>query len=218
MVVICVKECEANVVDIGIPEKRGKREQTKVNNRKAILNAARSIFAELGYGATTVRDIIRRTDLASGTFYNYFQSKEEVFQALMDANALEVRPRLIEIRAEATTFEDLIEGTFRVFFDYLSRDRGAFEVLRSNAGAIRVRMDTPEIVAGFDELQVDIEKAIADGLLEPVDAGYLTAAAVGIAFEVGDRMLGRDEVADVEGAVRFATSLILGGVVKLTRH
>ncbi len=203
--------------EIVTPDRRGKREQTKVNNKKAILEAARSIFAELGYGATTVRDIIRRTDLASGTFYNYFQSKEEVFQALMDANALEVRPRLIEIRAEATTFEDLIEGTFRVFFDYLARDRGAFEVLRSNAGAIRVRMDTPEIVAGFDELQIDIEKAITEGLLEPVDASYLTAAAVGIAFEVGDRMLSR-EVADVEGAVTFATSLIMGGVVKLTHH
>lgn len=199
------------------PVKRGKREQTKVNNRKAILAAARSIFAELGYGTTTVRDIIRRTDLASGTFYNYFQSKEEVFQALMDANALEVRPHLIETRANARTFEDLVEGTFRVFFDYLARDRGAFEVLRSNAGAIRVRMDTPEIVAGFDELQVDIEKAISDGLLAPVDASYLTAAAVGIAFEIGDRMLAQEE-ADVEGAVKFATSLIIGGVAELTHH
>ncbi len=201
--------------EMEVPAKRGKREQTKVNNRKAILAAARSIFAELGYGTTTVRDIIRRTDLASGTFYNYFQSKEEVFQALMDANALEVRPHLIETRANARTFEDLIEGTFRVFFDYLARDRGAFEVLRSNAGAIRVRMDTPEIVAGFDELQVDIEKAISDGLLEPVNASYLTAAAVGMAFEIGDRMLAQEE-ADVEGAVKFATSLIMGGVVKLS--
>ena len=208
---------ETPVEEIVAPVKRGKREQTKVNNRNAILAAARSIFAELGYGSTTVRDIIRRTDLASGTFYNYFQSKEEVFQALMDANALEVRPHLIETRANARTFEDLVEGTFRVFFDYLARDRGAFEVLRSNAGAIRVRMDTPEIVAGFDELQADIEKAISDGLLAPVDAGYLTAAAVGIAFEVGDRMLAREE-ADVEGAVQFATSLLIGGVVKLTNH
>lgn len=207
-----------NIDDLEAPTKgvkRGKREQTKVNNRKAILAAARSIFAELGYGTTTVRDIIRRTDLASGTFYNYFQSKEEVFQALMDTNALELRPLLVEIRANAKTFEDLIEGTFRMFFDYLARDRGAFEVLRSNSGAIRVRMDTPEIVAGFDELQADIEKAIADGLLEPVDAGYLTASAVGMAFEIGDRMLAREE-ADVEGATKFATSLIMGGVVKLT--
>ena len=60
----------------------GKREQTKQNNREAILEAAKVVFADLGYGATSVRDIIRRTGLASGTFYNYFKSKEEVFEAL----------------------------------------------------------------------------------------------------------------------------------------
>jgi AcrR family transcriptional regulator len=197
-----------------MPKIAGKRELTKVNNRKSILKAARQTFAELGYGATTVRDIIRRTELASGTFYNYFQSKEEVFQALMDANALEIRPRLRETRAQAETFEDLVEGTFRTFFEYLGRDREAFEVMRSNTGAIRVRMDTPEIVAGFDELQDDIEKAIQDGMLRGVDAGYLTAAAVGVAFEVGDRMLKRKKT-DVDGAVKFATALFIGGVSSL---
>ncbi|MDE3115692.1 MAG: helix-turn-helix transcriptional regulator, partial [Pseudomonadota bacterium] len=66
----------------------GKREQTKAQNRHIILQAAHQVFAELGYGATTVRDIIRATPLASGTFYNYFKSKEEVFQAIQDESAL----------------------------------------------------------------------------------------------------------------------------------
>ena len=65
----------------------GKREQTKVANRRAILDAAREVFAELGYESATVRDIIRRTGLASGTFYNYFRSREEVFEALADDGA-----------------------------------------------------------------------------------------------------------------------------------
>src|SRR6185436_1007303 len=54
----------------------GKREQTKVQNRQAILDAARDVFGEKGYEAATVRDIIRRTGLAAGTFYNYYRSKE----------------------------------------------------------------------------------------------------------------------------------------------
>ena len=61
-----------------------KREQTKASNRAAILAAAGDAFSELGYGATTVRDIVRRTDLASGTFYNYFPDKETVFRALVE--------------------------------------------------------------------------------------------------------------------------------------
>ena len=44
----------------------GKREQTKLANRRAILDAARQVFGELGYEAATVRDIIRRTNLSVG--------------------------------------------------------------------------------------------------------------------------------------------------------
>lgn len=188
----------------------GKRERTKTANREAILVAARDVFSKLGYGATTVRDIIRATDLASGTFYNYFKSKEEVFQAIQDENALRVRPRLRAERIRARSVEEFISGSFRTFFDYIATDRQTFAVLRRNADTMRVRMDTPEIVAGFDELRVDIVKAIADGIFPPVDADYLMAALVGVAFEVGEHMLSRDPV-DTDAAARFATALFMGG-------
>src|SRR5215475_9694271 len=94
----------------------GKREQTKAQNRQMILEAARGVFAELGYGATTVRDIIRATPLASGTFYNYFKSKEEIYQAIRDEVALAIRPRLREERHQAKSVEEFISATFRTFF------------------------------------------------------------------------------------------------------
>ena len=65
--------------------------------------AAREVFTELGFGATTVRDIIRRTNLASGTFYNYFDSKEDVFKALNDEIGDHLRGALRQVRAEAET-------------------------------------------------------------------------------------------------------------------
>src|ERR1700733_9839492 len=131
----------------------GKREQTKLQNRQIILEAARQVFAELGYGATTVRDIIRATPLASGTFYNYFQSKEEVFQAMQDETALVIRPKLREAREKAATVEDFISATFRTFFEFVLTDQTNFRTIRHTADAPRVRMDTPEVVAGFEELR-----------------------------------------------------------------
>ena len=62
----------------------GKREERKAQNRAKLLTAARKVFAEKGLGAATARDIVRETDLATGTFYNYFDSKEEVFTALLE--------------------------------------------------------------------------------------------------------------------------------------
>ena len=70
-----------------VDQRPGKRERTKTANRQAILDAAREVFGELGYDAATVRDIIRRTGLASGTFYNYYKSKEEVFDEVREAFA-----------------------------------------------------------------------------------------------------------------------------------
>ena len=189
----------------------GKREQTKILNRQLILDAARQVFAELGYGATTVRDIIRATPLASGTFYNYFKSKEEVYQAIRDEVALAIRPRLHDERMKASTVEEFITCTFRTFFDYVADDRVNFRTLRHAADTTRVRMDTPEVIAGFEELREDIEGAISKGLFPPVDPDLLMAAIVGVAFEVAERML-RREPHDAGAAADFATALFLGGV------
>ena len=49
------------------------------------------------------------------------------------------------------------------------------------------------------------------GLFPPIDADYLMAAIVGVAFEMAERML-RRENGDTDEAARFATALFLGGV------
>jgi AcrR family transcriptional regulator len=197
-----------------LPTAPGKRERTKVQNRYTILEAARRVFAELGYGATTVRDIVRATPLASGTFYNYFKSKEEIFQAIQDESALRIRPKLREERARAKSIEAFISGTFRMFFEYVEGDQHSFRAIRRNTDVMRVRMDTPEMIAGFEELREDLETAIGKGLLPPVDTDYLMAAFVGVAFEVAERMLRRDDT-DPASAAEFATALFLGGVHNL---
>jgi AcrR family transcriptional regulator len=192
-------------------EPLGKREQTKVQNRELILEAARQVFAELGFGATTVRDIIRATPLASGTFYNYFKSKEEVYQAIRDDVALAIRPRLRDERMKAKTVEEFISSTFRTFMEFVADDHVNFRTIRHTADTTRVRLDTPEVIAGFEELREDIEKAIKQGVFPPIDADFLMAAIVGVAFEVGDRMIIREN-RDPVSAAAFATALFLGGI------
>jgi len=192
----------------------GKRALSKRANRDAILEAAKLVFAELSYGSATVRDIIRRTGLASGTFYNYFKSKEEVFEALMDANAQTIRPSLRKVRQEATDFESLVENSFQAYFEFIAKNRAGYAVVRRNAGTVRMRLETPEIVAGFDELKEDLDTAIVAGLIPAVDTAFLTAAMAGVAFEVGDTMLQKDPL-DAGKAARFAAQLFLGGIRSL---
>ncbi|MGB5092485.1 MAG: TetR/AcrR family transcriptional regulator [Parvibaculum sp.] len=194
--------------------KLGKREQTKLVNRESILNAAREVFAELGYGETTVRDIIRKTGLASGTFYNYYKSKEEVFEALMDEGMMRIRPRIRAERVRSRTFEEFVRNAYRAYFEYLATDTNTFQIMRRNPDALRVRMDTPEIVAGFEEIREYIDEDIRNGVLAAVDSEYLMVAVVGIAMEIGDRMLARPNP-DPQIAATFATTLVLQGYKSL---
>lgn len=167
----------------------GKREATKQANRAAILEAAREVFADIGFGAATVRDIVRRTGLATGTFYNYFPDKESVLVALVEESAGEARVRVRAARQQATTLESLVRDGFRAYFDYLLEDRAMSELLRRNAGTIRAMFDEPSVVAGTEELAEDLRAGVAAGLLPEHDVEYLAAAMVGAAVEVGMRML-----------------------------
>src|ERR1700727_1340843 len=106
-----------------------RREQTKIQNRETILAAARQVFAQLGFAAATVRDVIRATPLASGTFYNYFKSKEEVYQA--------VRPRRRAARSSAATAEEFLSAGFRAFFQFVAQNRSEAE---SPPPGVRLRM------------------------------------------------------------------------------
>src|SRR5688500_3780420 len=56
--------------------------QTKAATRKKILEAARRLFADNGYEATTTRDIAQAAGIASGTLFNYFPTKEAILSCL----------------------------------------------------------------------------------------------------------------------------------------
>lgn len=192
----------------------GKREQTKAANRAAILDAALQVFGELGYGASSVRDIVRRTDLATGTFYNYFPDKESVLHALLGDAATEARARVRAARQSSTDLESFVESGFRAYFEYLASDPLLFEMLRRNAGTIRALYDEPVIGAGTVELAEDLRAGIAAGLVPQLDADYMARAMVGAAFEIAVLMLEREPV-DVDGAVAFISGLFVGGMQQL---
>lgn len=195
----------------------GRREATKQANRAAILLAAREVFAELGFGASSVRDIVRRTALASGTFYNYFPDKQSVLVALVEESAGEARVRVRAARREAASVEAFVRDGFRAYFDYLLEDRAMSELLRRNAGTIRAMFDQPSLVAGTDELAEDLRGAVAAGLVPDHDVEYVAAAMVGAALEVGTRMLDSDRP-DPERATEVLSAVFTAALRPASAH
>jgi len=194
----------------------GKREQTKATNRLAILDAARAVFGEIGFDAATVRDIIRRTSLSVGAFYNYFKSKEEVFNALADDGARRFRPILQAQSARATDFESYVRAAVRAYFDFLAAENEAWFPEGHGQSAPYSR-NTPEMLAVFDEVH-DVFAAIMDrDISAQVDLDYLAAAAIAVAREIGEEMMERRPL-DVAGATEFVVRFIMGGLNALPRR
>jgi AcrR family transcriptional regulator len=187
----------------------GRRERAKAANREAILAAALDVFSDVGYGASSVRDIIRRTDLASGTFYNYFPDKESVLRALVDGIAVQARVRVRAARRAATTPEAFVADGFRAYFEFLARDPAIVGLMRRNAGTIRTMFDEPALGAGIAELRADLVDAVHSGLLPEHDADLMAAAMVGSAVEVGLAMVA-DEPIDVDRAAAFVAAVYVG--------
>jgi AcrR family transcriptional regulator len=199
------------------PGRSGRREQNKAENRAALLKAARTVFAEMGYGAAGVRDIVRRTDLASGTFYNYFRDKDEIFEAVVAEMSVELMKRHRQNRAVARTAEEFFRGHASVYLNFVARDPEVLAFGRNNITPIRMMLEKPDLQVMARQLHDDIANAIAQGILPDVDISYLAAALSGMVFESSVIMVSRDPV-DPDEATEFVTRLMMGGVDTLPRR
>src|ERR1700749_3215301 len=104
------------------PSSESRRERKKQENRAQLLAAARAVFAEMGFGAASVRDIVRRTDLATGTFYNYFEDKDAIFAAVVGEITDELLRRHRLGRTKATTAEEFMRRHFEVYLSFIAED------------------------------------------------------------------------------------------------
>jgi len=110
----------------------GKRENTKIANRKAILKAGEQLFCELGYEATSIRNIIKMSGLSTGTFYNYFRTKEEVFEELVDILVEKARASIHASRKVYDSDMKTMVTAFREFFRLFEEEPQLLKFISKN--------------------------------------------------------------------------------------
>lgn len=189
----------------------GKREKNKLANRGAILDAARKCFLKHGYDAVTIRDIVRETGLAAGTFYNYFTDKDTLFKAVLEARINEVNEAMHAVRMKSPTVEGFLYGAFHALFAKIAEDPSFFRLIVRNDNAVRALFEDTVIGIPMRALKDDFSEAIARGVFPPIDVELLAASCYGVGFELG-RVLAFTRKPDAEATARFATRLLTSGV------
>ena len=99
------------------------REEKKRQTRKAILEAAISLFGSRGYDKTSIDQLAKKAGVGKGTIYSYFRTKSEIFLAFcedeLDFLHLEMNRKL----DTNTPFLEALVEVFMVEFRYVTRNR-----------------------------------------------------------------------------------------------
>ncbi len=94
-----------------------RRERKKEATRKRIVDAATRLFAEHGFDAPTVDEIAEVADVAKGTIYNYFGTKEELLFELLLEVEQDVQRELGRFAEAPGPLERILEGWLRFQFE-----------------------------------------------------------------------------------------------------
>lgn len=98
-------------------------------NRRALMKAAADIIGERGYEGTSIARITERAGLAHGTFYRYFESRQDLFDQLLPETGDELIEFLRARASGASDLMDLEERGLRGFFDFVVENPGFYRLL-----------------------------------------------------------------------------------------
>ena len=118
------------------------REQKKQIYRPRILEAASEQFERKGFSETSIADIMKAANLGVGTFYNYFESKEEILLALLKSIANKVEQAVETGTAAKLNSLQLLEKASKVMAKLLNENKFVLPLFLSASE----HSDKPELI------------------------------------------------------------------------
>lgn len=106
---------------MGVKERREREEGARL---AAILSAAERIFAERGYFHARMDDIAEASELAKGTLYYYFKSKDEIFVHLLGRETRKVHEELQRRISGRESFLEILEVWIEFYLEYFENNPG----------------------------------------------------------------------------------------------
>jgi AcrR family transcriptional regulator len=170
-----------------------------IDRRERILENASELFAAKGYHGTTIDEIVQATGIAKGTFYIYFDSKEEllveVIKKLID-KTLERIDREMEEKKEIDAVA-LIEVKGQAMLElYLKNSELLYMLLGEAVGNPRLMNQVKEVYEQLTHRLVeDLEEGVEEGKLFPYeDLKTISYALVGMGQAMAILLTGSDEL------------------------
>jgi len=122
------------------PVRESVRREARGAFRDAILAAAERVFTRGGFYAARMADVADEAGVGVGTLYNYFESKEVIFSAILERHHGELRER-IERAGQSRDALERLSGTVRAVFEYVEEHGSLLHVLLERGGVGELDME-----------------------------------------------------------------------------
>ena len=200
---------------VDIPFAKRKRQLNKQQNRDSIILASRKVFTEKGLDNSNVREIVSQAGLGSGTFYNYFDDKVEVFLVIVNRLINEFSNFIIPEINKAKTFDELVSISFNSWFNWISNDAENYIFFKNNKKYIldlKWLSQNSREYQNFNrellEVTVNMSKVIR---FPQNDISLMVTSVIAVSVNLGDQLLERNDLKPSEVSL-FATKLFLKGL------
>ena len=185
--------------------------------RREILDAATHLFRERGFDVTTVQAIAGKAEVAAGTVYLYFPSKDSILRALQEEFEAGLLDRFAEIAegviaeevasGETVSYEEVAERLIDGMVGYGLERRAVFEVIARHVGRAAVVPDGPILAGGLTAL-------LARVIREGVRLGYIHTSDP----EMAAYLLNLAAVTAIGNAIAFEDEVMLARVVRQAKE
>lgn len=199
------------------PLRRAVSDEDKERRRAELMAAGRRVFAEHGFQAATMADVARAAGVSYGVVYWYFDSKDELFHALMAAEEDALRGR-IEAAVAAAPAGDLRGGmraAVAATFAFFADDREAATLLFRDASLLGAAFEKHlfSIYGRFlDDLTGILQDSQDRGAVRRAPPRLVAFSVASLVTAVALRRLRTDDGLDVDGAADLVVDLLFEGL------
>lgn len=110
-------------------KRRPNRAEKAEATRNALFEAAIEVVGEHGYAGTSIARITERAGVAQGTFYNYFESRQDLLDQLLPAISQQLHVHIRERVLAADSAVERERARISAFFEFLERAPHLFKIL-----------------------------------------------------------------------------------------
>jgi AcrR family transcriptional regulator len=182
---------------------KGRRTQAErtATTTRALLDAARSLFAEKGYHGTAAEEIVGRAGLTRGALYHHFEDKKDLFRVVVDEMEGEIDEEIEAAERAQSGLPEAVMAGYRAFVDAVLDPEMRRTFFLEGPAVLGWEWREIDARHAVGKIEEGLEALIAEGFVEPQPVGPLARLINGTLLEAAffvaaseDPEAARDEV------------------------